>query len=75
LGKRFDAKESLSLRLVDVIAPEKSVLNAALEIANKIAEKGSDKKIVASLKEETYKWASHELLHGGFGAGIPKSTL
>ena len=69
LGKRFNAKESLKLKLVDVVASEKEVLNKSIEIANAVVDKGDDKITFGMIKSELYQNSYKLLTTGGLGLG------
>lgn len=72
-GKKFAAKEALSLRLVDVTTSENQVLSKAIELAATLASKGDDKATLTKIKGELYKQTTNVLLNGGVGTatGIP----
>jgi enoyl-CoA hydratase/carnithine racemase len=64
-AKRFNAKESLELGLVDDIVGEKDVLTRALALGEKLKAKSTP--VYGQLKEEAYKEAVDALRHGGMG--------
>lgn len=54
IGKKYDAKESLQLGIVDLVAGEKEVLPTAIALARKLAPKGTDKACLGMLKKQLY---------------------
>jgi enoyl-CoA hydratase/carnithine racemase len=68
-ARKFTANESVALKLIDKATSEEEVMPNAIQIAEKYAAKGENKRVLQQLKTEMYRYAYDKLMSGDLGFG------